>query len=78
MGGLYLFAVAGTAANQSELIYIWDVATPEAKAIIACLFFFHRRVVGHDFEGGPDAPRKKIELLLRARNFIRKKSAGYV
>jgi biopolymer transport protein ExbB/TolQ len=40
MGGLYLFAVAGTAAKQSELGYIWDVATPEAKAIIACLFIF--------------------------------------
>jgi biopolymer transport protein ExbB/TolQ len=40
MVGLYLFAVAGTAASQSELGYIWDVATPEAKAIIACLIVF--------------------------------------
>jgi biopolymer transport protein TolQ len=40
MGGLYLFAAAGTAARQSELGYIWDVATPEAKAIIVFLFIF--------------------------------------
>jgi biopolymer transport protein ExbB/TolQ len=40
MGGLYLFAVAGTAAKQSELVYVWDQATPEAKAIIVCLIFF--------------------------------------
>ncbi len=40
MGGLYLFAAAGTAAKQSELVYVWDQATPEAKAIIVCLIFF--------------------------------------
>jgi biopolymer transport protein TolQ len=40
MGGLYLFAVAGTADKQSELGYIWNVATPEAKAIIVCLIIF--------------------------------------
>ena len=40
MGGLYLLAVAGTAAKQSELVYVWDQATPEAKAIIVCLIFF--------------------------------------
>jgi biopolymer transport protein TolQ len=40
MGGLYLFAVAGTAARQSELVYVWDQATPEAKAIIVCLIIF--------------------------------------
>lgn len=34
------FAVVGTASNQAELIYVWKQATPEAKAIIACLFFF--------------------------------------
>jgi biopolymer transport protein TolQ len=40
MGGLYLFAAAGTAANQAELVYIWEQATPEAKAIIVCLIIF--------------------------------------
>jgi len=40
MGGLSLFAAAGTASNKAELVYIWEQATPEAKAIIACLIFF--------------------------------------
>jgi len=40
MGGLYLFAAAGTAANKAELVYVWEQATPEAKAIIVCLIFF--------------------------------------
>ena len=40
MGGLYLFAAAGTAANQAELVYVWEQATPEAKAIIVCLIIF--------------------------------------
>ena len=40
MGGLYLFAVAGTAANKAELVYVWEQATPEAKAIIVCLIIF--------------------------------------
>ena len=40
MGGIYLFAAAGTAVKQSELGYIWDVATWEAKAIIVCLLIF--------------------------------------
>jgi biopolymer transport protein TolQ len=40
MGGFHLFAAAGTATNQAELVYIWEQATPEAKAIIACLIFF--------------------------------------
>ena len=40
MGGLYLFAAAGTAANKAELVYIWEQATPEAKAIIVCLIIF--------------------------------------
>ena len=40
MGGLYLFAAAGTASNKAELVYIWEQATPEAKAIIVCLLFF--------------------------------------
>ncbi|MEI6074946.1 MAG: MotA/TolQ/ExbB proton channel family protein [Verrucomicrobiota bacterium] len=39
MSGLPL-ALIGAASNQTELIYIWDRATPEAKAIIALLFFF--------------------------------------
>ncbi len=40
MGGFYLFAAAGTAASQSELVYVWEQATPEAKAIIVCLIIF--------------------------------------
>jgi len=40
MGGLYLFAAAGTAANKAELVYVWEQATPEAKAIIVCLIIF--------------------------------------
>jgi len=32
------FALIGAAENQSELLYIWDRATVEAKAIIALLF----------------------------------------
>ena len=40
MGGLYLFAVVGTASNKAELVYIWEQATPEAKAIIVCLAIF--------------------------------------
>ncbi|MGA2028804.1 MAG: MotA/TolQ/ExbB proton channel family protein [Verrucomicrobiota bacterium] len=39
MSGLS-FTVVGAASNQAELIYVWTQATPEAKAIIACLFFF--------------------------------------
>jgi biopolymer transport protein TolQ len=38
MSGLS-FTLIG-AANQAELLYIWDRATLEAKAIIALLFFF--------------------------------------
>jgi biopolymer transport protein ExbB/TolQ len=37
---LCLFAVVGTASNKAELIYIWEQATPEAKAIIVFLIFF--------------------------------------
>ena len=40
MDGLCLFAVVGTASNKAELVYIWEQATPEAKAIIACLGIF--------------------------------------
>src|SRR5258705_13580679 len=40
MGGLCLFAAAGTASNKAELVYVWEQATPEAKAIIVCLVIF--------------------------------------
>jgi biopolymer transport protein ExbB/TolQ len=39
MSGLPL-AFIGAASNQTDLLYIWDKATVEAKAIIALLFFF--------------------------------------
>ena len=39
MNGLS-FIVVGAASNQAELLYIWDKATPEAKAIIVCLLVF--------------------------------------
>lgn len=35
-----MFAVVGAASNQAELLYVWDKATPEAKAIIVCLVIF--------------------------------------
>ena len=34
------FTLIGAASNQGELLYIWDKATLEAKAIIALLFVF--------------------------------------
>jgi len=34
------FTLIGAASNQTELLYIWDRATVEAKAIIALLFVF--------------------------------------
>jgi biopolymer transport protein TolQ len=34
------FVVVGAASNQAELIYIWRQATPEGKAVIACLLVF--------------------------------------
>ena len=34
------FTLIGAASNQMELLYIWDRATVEAKAIIALLFVF--------------------------------------
>ena len=40
MEGLCLFAVVGTASNKADLVYIWEQATPEAKAIIVCLVIF--------------------------------------
>ena len=39
MSGLS-FTLIGAASNQTELLYIWDRATIEAKAIIALLFVF--------------------------------------
>jgi biopolymer transport protein TolQ len=36
----YFSVVVGAASNQAELIYVWTQATPEAKAIIACLVVF--------------------------------------
>lgn len=35
-----LLAAAGGSANKAELLYVWEQATPEAKAIIICLLFF--------------------------------------
>jgi biopolymer transport protein ExbB/TolQ len=40
MNVLCTFAVAGTASPKWELVYIWDQATPEAKAIIFILLVF--------------------------------------
>ena len=34
------FTLIGAASNQTELLYIWDRATVEAKAILAILFIF--------------------------------------
>lgn len=34
----YVCIVVGAASNQADLLYVWKQATPEAKAIIACLF----------------------------------------
>src|SRR5215471_16742966 len=39
MSGLSFVSI-GAASNQTELLYIWDRATVEAKAIIALLFVF--------------------------------------
>jgi len=39
MNGLS-FIVVGAASNQAELLYVWDRATLEAKAIIVFLLFF--------------------------------------
>src|SRR5499427_1252010 len=36
-----LFIAAATSpANKAELLYVWEQATPEAKAIIVCLVIF--------------------------------------
>jgi len=34
----YVCIVVGAASNQAELLYVWKQATPEGKAVIACLF----------------------------------------
>ena len=34
------FAVVGTPSNKAELIYIWEQATPEGKAVIVILVLF--------------------------------------
>ena len=39
MSSITLFVV-GAASSQAELLYVWDKATPEAKAIIVCLLIF--------------------------------------
>jgi biopolymer transport protein TolQ len=40
MNAPVLFAAAVGRANTSELVFVWDQATPEAKAIIFCLVIF--------------------------------------
>src|SRR5205823_12355242 len=40
MNAIGFFAAATGRANQAELLYVWEQATPEAKAIIACLVLF--------------------------------------
>jgi biopolymer transport protein TolQ len=40
MNGSCFFAAVGTAANKAELVYIWEQATPEGKAVIVCLVIF--------------------------------------
>ena len=40
MNESWLFAVVGTASNKAELIYIWEQATPEGKAVIVILLLF--------------------------------------
>jgi biopolymer transport protein ExbB/TolQ len=40
MNEFCLFAVVGTASNKAELIYIWEQATPEGKAVIVVLLLF--------------------------------------
>ncbi len=40
MNEFCLLAVVGTASNKAELIYIWEQATPEGKAVIVILLLF--------------------------------------
>jgi biopolymer transport protein TolQ len=40
MNAPYFFAAAAGGPGKYELVYIWEQATPEAKAIIICLLLF--------------------------------------
>lgn len=40
MNVLCMLAVVGTASNKAELVYIWEQATPEGKAVIIFLILF--------------------------------------
>ena len=40
MNAPVLLAAATATANKAELLYVWDKATPEGKAIIVCLVLF--------------------------------------
>ncbi len=40
MNELCLLAVVGAASNKAELVYIWEQATPEGKAVIIFLILF--------------------------------------
>src|SRR5689334_389355 len=40
MNAFGFFATTVGHANQAELLYVWEQATPEAKAIIVCLVLF--------------------------------------
>ena len=40
MNAPFLLAVAGAKSDKAELLYVWDQATPEGKAIIVCLLIF--------------------------------------
>ena len=59
MGGLYLFAAAGTASHKAGIFYIWEQATPEGKAIIACLGLFQS-------SRGPSWSRRRSRCAARA------------
>jgi len=37
---IFLAAIAGDKSSTPELLYVWEQATPEGKAIIFCLFLF--------------------------------------
>src|SRR5580765_5941344 len=40
MNAFGFFAATVGNANKAELLYVWEQATPEAKAIIVCLVIF--------------------------------------
>jgi len=63
-----LLAAAGPRTSEYELVYIWEQATPEAKAIIACLVVFS--IVAWSVmisKSHPDAARQDAESLLHRR-----------